>query len=145
MVTNASIIVSIAAGILVTRSSEEADLGEYVTKQLVVYPRAIAIAGALLLLFSFFLYETFWPFFILSVACFITAYFVKKKLESEDSTSEQRSAENANLLSGSAPHETPSTSAVTGAGTGENASNLTPMETIVEGFLSWKWAMGCWF
>ena len=48
-----SIIVSIAAGILVTRSSEEADLGEYVTKQLIVYPRAIAIAGALLLLFSF--------------------------------------------------------------------------------------------
>ena len=127
-----SIIVSIAAGILVTRSSEEGDLGEYVTKQLVVYPRAIAIAGALLLLFSFFLYETFWPFFILSVACFITAYFVKKKLESDDSTSEQRSAKNANLLSGSAPHETPSTAAVTGAGTGENVSNLTPMESAIE-------------
>ena len=36
-----SIIVSIAAGILVTRSSEEADLGEFVGRQLSIYPRAI--------------------------------------------------------------------------------------------------------
>ena len=54
-----SIIVSIAAGILVTRSSEEADLGEYVTKQLVVYPRAIAIAGALLLFLLLFFMNIF--------------------------------------------------------------------------------------
>ena len=57
-----SIIVSIAAGILVTRSSEEANLGEFVGKQLVVYPKAMAISGSLLLLFSIFLSETFWPF-----------------------------------------------------------------------------------
>ena len=54
-----SIIVSIAAGILVTRSSEEANLGEFVGKQLVVYPKAMAISGSLLLLFSIFLSETF--------------------------------------------------------------------------------------
>ena len=57
-----AIIVSIAAGILVTRSSEESNLGEFVGKQLTVYPKAIAIAGTMLLLFSFFLSDTFWPF-----------------------------------------------------------------------------------
>ena len=43
-----AIIISIAAGILVTRSSEEANLGEFVGKQLTIYPRAIAIAGVML-------------------------------------------------------------------------------------------------
>lgn len=74
-----SIIVSIAAGILVTRSSEEANLGEFVGKQLLVYPKALAISGVLLLLFSIFLSETFWPFFTLAIACFICAYFLHKK------------------------------------------------------------------
>ena len=74
-----SIIVSIAAGILVTRSSEEADLGEFVGKQLTIYPRAIAISGALLLLFALFLSETFWPFFSLSLACFATAFYFSRK------------------------------------------------------------------
>ena len=58
-----SIIVSIAAGILVTRSSEEADLGEFVGRQLTIYPRAIGISGVLFFLFlAFFLSETFWRF-----------------------------------------------------------------------------------
>ena len=83
-----SIIVSIAAGILVTRSSEEANLGEYVGKQLVVYPKAMAISGVLLLLFSIFLSDTFWPFFTLAIACFACAYFLYKKSENEPEFSE---------------------------------------------------------
>ncbi len=128
-----SIIVSIAAGILVTRSSEEGDLGEYVSKQLIVYPRAIAIAGALLLLFSFFLYETFWPFFILSVACFITAYFVKKNLDNEDSvqdTMEQEGSTNAsisNATKGSSSSLQQGSSHV-----GDEVPVLTPMESAIE-------------
>jgi flagellar biosynthesis protein FlhA len=74
-----AIIISIAAGILVTRSSDEANLGEFVGRQLTIYPRAIAISGALLLLFSFFLTETFWPFFILSLTCFGAAYYLSRK------------------------------------------------------------------
>ena len=127
-----SIIVSIAAGILVTRSSEEADLGEYVTKQLIVYPRAIAIAGALLLLFSFFLYETFWPFFTLSVACFITAYFVKKKLDDPSHSGNENSSEFGNS---SIPQVNQSNltnpSAVPSVGA-EDATALTPMESAIE-------------
>ena len=79
-----AIIISIAAGILVTRSSEEANLGEFVGKQLTIYPRAIAIAGIMLLLFSLFLNETFWPFFILSVICFVSAYHFNKKLSAQE-------------------------------------------------------------
>ena len=76
-----AIIVSIAAGILVTRSSEESNLGEFVGRQLTIYPRAVAICGVMLLGFAFFLTATFWPFFILSVCCFITAYALKKRQE----------------------------------------------------------------
>ena len=74
-----AIIISIAAGILVTRSSDEANLGEFVGKQLTIYPRAIAISGFLLFLFSVFLSETFWPFFLLSVVCFALAYYLHNK------------------------------------------------------------------
>ncbi|MGY8713914.1 MAG: flagellar biosynthesis protein FlhA, partial [Verrucomicrobiia bacterium] len=80
-----AIIISIAAGILVTRSSEEANLGEFVGKQLTIYPRAIAICGTMLLLFAFFLSETFWPFFILSMVCFGSAYHYSKIASSEES------------------------------------------------------------
>jgi len=83
-----AIIVSIAAGILVTRSSDEANLGEFVGRQLTIYPRAIAISGFLLLLFSIFLSETFWPFFILSIACFGLSYYLAKKSSAESSIEE---------------------------------------------------------
>lgn len=73
-----AIIVSIAAGILVTRSSEESNLGEFVGRQLTVHPRAVGIAGVMLMAFAFFLSDTFWPFFILASLCFATAYFLKK-------------------------------------------------------------------
>ena len=128
-----SIIVSIAAGILVTRSSEEGDLGEYVSKQLIVYPRAIAIAGALLLLFSFFLYETFWPFFILSVACFVTAYFVKKKLDDADPVQDVMGQEsNSNALSGSPSPANAATPHGVSPQVGDEATSLTPMESAIE-------------
>ncbi|MBT5717237.1 MAG: FHIPEP family type III secretion protein, partial [Opitutae bacterium] len=84
-----AIIISIAAGILVTRSSEEANLGEFVGKQLTIYPRAIAIAGTMLLMFAFFLSETFWPFFILSLVCFAAAYYYTKVAEAGDAEFEQ--------------------------------------------------------
>jgi flagellar biosynthesis protein FlhA len=84
-----AIIISIAAGILVTRSSEEANLGEFVGKQLTVYPRAIGIAGFMLLLFAFFLSETFWPFFTLSLVCFGAAYHYSKVASSNESEFEE--------------------------------------------------------
>ena len=141
-----AIIISIAAGILVTRSSDEANLGEFVGKQLTIYPRAIAISGFLLLLFSVFLSETFWPFFILSVACFGLSYILSKKAK-EESTMEE--------VNPALPH------AVAGSG-GTNhhilvilpnnpqvlqmlcqAVQLPWKRPLNRKFLLWKWDMVC--
>ena len=122
-----AIIISIAAGILVTRSSEEANLGEFVGKQLTIYPRAIGIAGVMLLLFSLFLNETFWPFFILSLICFATAYHFSKKLSAHE-------LEDAESLIG---NMSPTPSSNVGATTTSNQedgdnSKLSAMENAIE-------------
>jgi len=126
-----AIIVSIAAGILVTRSSDEANLGEFVSRQLTIYPRAIAIAGALLLLFSFFLSETFWPFFILSVGCFALSFYLKKKADA-DSQFEEIS----NRTSGMPVPPKAASSADAGTTPAEVSDSqepaLSPMERAIE-------------
>ena len=126
-----AIIISIAAGILVTRSSEEAHLGEFVGKQLTIYPRAIAIAGTMLLMFAFFLSETFWPFFILSLVCFAAAYHFSKVADAEASELEQ--------LGGGAPVPSLPQSAGGGGQAPLSASSedgqdgkLSPMENAIE-------------
>lgn len=121
-----SIIVSIAAGILVTRSSEEANLGEFVGKQLVVYPKAMAISGSLLLLFSIFLSETFWPFFILAIGCFASAYILYRK--SNDSSEIQEIPEQL-------PLQNNNTQEPAGATSSPNESSdiaLSPVEKAIE-------------
>jgi flagellar biosynthesis protein FlhA len=47
-----ALVVSLAAGILVTRASEESDLGTYLSKQLTFYPRAVAISAAMMAAFA---------------------------------------------------------------------------------------------
>lgn len=124
-----AIIISIAAGILVTRSSEEANLGEFVGKQLTVYPRAIGIAGFMLLLFAFFLSETFWPFFILSMICFGAAYYYSKVASSEESEFDEirQIAGPSQTVPGGAPQQS---SALNPEGEQEN--KLSPMENAIE-------------
>jgi flagellar biosynthesis protein FlhA len=124
-----AIIISIAAGILVTRSSEEANLGEFVGKQLTVYPRAIGIAGCMLLLFAFFLSETFWPFFILSMVCFGAAYHYSKVASSEESELDEigQIAGPSQTVPGGAPQQS---SALNPEGEQEN--KLSPMENAIE-------------
>ena len=114
-----AIIVSIAAGILVTRSSEESNLGEFVGRQLTIYPRAVAICGFMLLGFAIFLTASFWPFFILSMACFVTAYLLAKREKEEPELEE---------IAGSAPVATPSSA--TGAAP---ATATDPVEAAKDG------------
>jgi flagellar biosynthesis protein FlhA len=127
-----AIIVSIAAGILVTRSSEESNLGEFVGKQLTVYPKAIGIAGAMLLMFAFFLSETFWPFFLLSIACFGAAYYFSQK--SKDATLEDISSGNPQIANHGAtpPKGLPSPQSGDSAMQAPDASQLSPMESAIE-------------
>ncbi|MDC1005479.1 flagellar biosynthesis protein FlhA [Opitutales bacterium] len=124
-----AIIISIAAGILVTRSSEEANLGEFVGKQLTVYPRAIGIAGCMLLLFSFFLSETFWPFFILSMVCFGAAYHYSKVASSEDSEFDEigQSSGPSQAPQGGAPLQSSALNSEEG-----QENKLSPMENAIE-------------
>jgi flagellar biosynthesis protein FlhA len=124
-----AIIVSIAAGILVTRSSEESDLGAFVGRQLTIYPRAIAICGVMLLLFAFLLNETFWPFFLLSLGCFATAYHFVKKANAEGSFEELDGTESVGSRTGG-----PSTPSLAPSGVpGEDAGpQLSPMENAIE-------------
>jgi len=130
-----AIIVSIAAGILVTRSSEESDLGEFVGRQLTIYPRAVGISGAMLLMFAFFLDETFWPFFILSMGCFAAAYHFKKKADAEATVLEELGGEQTALAHGgsgpSAGQAGGGQSGIVPAGE-EGASQLSPMESAIE-------------
>ncbi len=125
-----AIIISIAAGILVTRSSDEANLGEFVGRQLTIYPRAIAISGALLLLFSLFLSETFWPFFTLSLICFASAYYLSRK-ESSDLRMEEISDSSSGHATNPKGAEASGESSVAG----NNASpsgQLSPMEQAID-------------
>jgi len=124
-----AIIISIAAGILVTRSSEEANLGEFVGKQLTVYPRAIGIAGCMLLLFSFFLSETFWPFFILSMVCFGAAYHYSKVASSEDSEFDEigQASGPSQAPQGGVPQQSSALNSEEG-----QENQLSPMENAIE-------------
>ena len=129
-----AIIISIAAGILVTRSSDEANLGEFVGKQLTIYPRAIAISGFLLLLFSVFLSETFWPFFLLSVSCFCLAYFLHKKAPGESGFEEITESPNLAHAEGRGAIQ-PSSQANSSAGQVQQEavpSSNTSMEKAIE-------------
>ena len=128
-----AIIISIAAGILVTRSSDEANLGEFVGKQLTIYPRAIAISGALLLLFSFFLSETFWPFFILSLTCFGVAYYLSRQAAGELGIEEIPNASGGGVNAASMNSHGAGQSADKGQSiTAADAQELSPMEQAIE-------------
>ena len=126
-----AIIISIAAGILVTRSSEESDLGEFVGKQLTIYPRAIAISGAMLLLFALFLDETFWPFFILSMVCFGAARHFSKKSLLEDGELEELGQTGAPVAGAAQQGASANAPAAMNAEEG-GEGKLSPMESAIE-------------
>lgn len=79
-----SLIVSVAAGILVTRTSDDSNLGAHMGRQLVVYPRALGIAGAMLLIFAFVPGMPMGAFMTLAVACIWISMLLKKRKASEE-------------------------------------------------------------
>ncbi len=48
-----ALVISVASGILVTRAASDSNIGIDVTRQLGAYPRAIGVAGVMLMLFGF--------------------------------------------------------------------------------------------
>jgi flagellar biosynthesis protein FlhA len=73
-----ALIVSVAAGILVTRASGDSNLGAHISKQLTLYPRAIAVLSAMLFAFGLIPGMPMAPFFILGAVAGLTARNISK-------------------------------------------------------------------
>ena len=73
-----ALVVSVAAGILVTRASEDANLGAHISNQLTLYPRALAIAAVMLGLFGVAPGMPFVPFVVLAGLAGFTAWTLGK-------------------------------------------------------------------
>ena len=73
-----ALIVSVAAGILVTRASGDSNLGAHISEQLTLYPRAIGVASAMLYAFGLIPGMPILPFFILGTVAAVTAHKLKK-------------------------------------------------------------------
>jgi flagellar biosynthesis protein FlhA len=76
-----ALIVSLAAGILVTRASEESDLGNYLTRQLTLYPRAIGILSGMMAMFAILPGMPMAPFLALAAGLAIIAVRMSRQSE----------------------------------------------------------------
>ncbi|ATC66026.1 flagellar biosynthesis protein FlhA [Nibricoccus aquaticus] len=79
-----ALIVSVAAGLLVTRASENTNLGTQVGRQLVRYPRAIGITAGMLITFGFMPGMPMIPFFLLGGMAGYLAHTLKKQQEAAE-------------------------------------------------------------
>lgn len=77
-----ALIVSVGAALLVTRASGTGDLGEQIGGQLLRYPRALKIAGGMLLLFGLMPGMPALPFILLAALVFFIARSLPKTADS---------------------------------------------------------------
>ncbi len=73
-----ALVVSVAAGILVTRASEDSNLGAHISKQLTLYPRALAIAAGIMACFSIMPGMPMLPFALLAGTSGFVAWSLRK-------------------------------------------------------------------
>ena len=73
-----ALVVSVAAGILVTRASEDSNLGAHISKQLTLYPRALAIAAGIMGVFGVMPGMPMLPFLMLGAGAGFTAWSLRK-------------------------------------------------------------------
>jgi flagellar biosynthesis protein FlhA len=88
-----ALIISIGAGLLVTRATESSNLGNQVLGQLFSYPRALGIASGMLFVFALLPGMPFFPFAVLATITGFLAYTLK-------TAEEVTSKEGANGASG---------------------------------------------
>jgi flagellar biosynthesis protein FlhA len=86
-----ALVVSTAAGIVVSRAGTDTSLGISVIYQLLFQPRAIAIASVILLCIGLFPGLPTIPFIVLSFVCGITAYWVYQTRQQETATTSEES------------------------------------------------------
>lgn len=87
-----ALILSVGAGLLVTRASENNNLGRQLAGQLFRYPRALMIAAGMLLCFGIMPGMPLFPFLLLAG---ITAYLARVMKEQEQKTGHAHGAEAA--------------------------------------------------
>lgn len=85
-----ALIVSLAAGILVTRASEDSDLGSYLSKQLTFYPRAMGISAGMMGVFAVVPGMPVMPFLSLAIILGVLAWKLK---QAESVAAEQAAVE----------------------------------------------------
>lgn len=89
-----ALMVSVAAGMLVTRSTAEAPFGEEFSRQMTAFPRVIFITAVLLFILGLVPGIPAFPFFILAAACGLLSYSLireerqKVQLEAERTRAE---------------------------------------------------------
>ena len=79
-----SLIVSTAAGMVVTRAASENTLGETATREFLLQPRALAVAAVILSSFIFVKGMPKIPFIFLSGIIFWTAYIARESMRSKE-------------------------------------------------------------
>ena len=85
-----ALIVSTAAGILVSRAASESHMGMDLLKQLTSYPRALFLASGVLLFAGFVPGFPFIPFFLLSALLGVVGYLGSKKPERMEEKEEEK-------------------------------------------------------
>jgi flagellar biosynthesis protein FlhA len=78
-----ALIVSVAAGILVTRASGDSNLGVHISRELTLYPRAIAVAAGMLFVFGLMPGMPVLPFVVLGGLAAFTARQLQKSRRTE--------------------------------------------------------------
>jgi flagellar biosynthesis protein FlhA len=78
-----ALIISTAAGIIITRNTNEDSLGEQVSKQFKIYPKAIYISGFVLFIFASIPGLPKFPFFVMSFSLFYIARKIEKNKSDE--------------------------------------------------------------
>jgi flagellar biosynthesis protein FlhA len=74
-----ALIISVAAGLLVTRASESSNLGTQIGRQLVRYPRALGISAGMLMVFGLMPGMPFFPFAMLAGMAGYLGWTMKKQ------------------------------------------------------------------
>jgi flagellar biosynthesis protein FlhA len=99
-----ALVVSVAAGVLVTRASENVNLGVQISRQLLGYPRALQLVGAMLGIFGLLPGMPMLPFAVLGG----TAWFVGRRLAAKMAVLEETTAADESAIkTGAAGTPTP--------------------------------------
>ncbi len=74
-----ALIVSVASGILVTRAAAKDALGQELTRQMMLYPRALKILAGMLLIFALVPGLPMFPFLVLGTVSWLVARYLQKE------------------------------------------------------------------